>query len=316
MAEQLIPIVSVVIPNYNHAKYLAQRIESVINQTFVDIEIILMDDCSTDGSRAVIEHYAALDSRIQILYNQVNSGSTFQQWKKGIERSKGEWIWIAESDDWCEPVFLENLLKGVNDECSIAFCQSMIIQDENQLLWNTKTGFLEQKLAGVDFVKAKMLDVNSIVNASMCIFRKKLYYNISQDFAEYKFCGDWLFWIEIALHGDVFISGKVLNYFRKHGSDVSGKSYRNGVFYIEYMKILDSMKKKALISAEQEMNKLIETFKLFLSDKRLKIDMVLPIKRAFYDKFGCNIFAGQYRNKIGTRLLAGALLYNLNKRVR
>ncbi|RYE13814.1 MAG: glycosyltransferase family 2 protein, partial [Sphingobacteriaceae bacterium] len=103
------PKVSVIIPNYNHARYLPQRIESVIHQTFQDIEVILMDDCSLDTSRTIIAQYAAQDNRIRVILNEQNSGSTFKQWNKGIALAKGEYVWIAESDDYAELDFLETL---------------------------------------------------------------------------------------------------------------------------------------------------------------------------------------------------------------
>src|SRR6187549_2432119 len=95
-------LVSVIIPNYNHAKFLRQRLESVLNQSFRDFEVIILDDCSTDESFQVIEDYRAHPKVSHIVFNKENTGSTFIQWKKGIELAKGEWIWIAESDDWCE----------------------------------------------------------------------------------------------------------------------------------------------------------------------------------------------------------------------
>ena len=71
------PSVSVVVPNYNHAQYVRQRIDSILKQTLQDFELILLDDCSTDCSRAVISEYAK-DPRVTIEFNEVNSGSTFK----------------------------------------------------------------------------------------------------------------------------------------------------------------------------------------------------------------------------------------------
>src|SRR5476649_961009 len=100
-------MVSVIIPNYNHEPYLEQRINSVLNQTYKNIEVIILDDNSTDSSRQVIERYRA-DTQIKhIVYNHTNSGSPFIQWKKGIDLAKGKYIWMAESDDYSDLTFLE-----------------------------------------------------------------------------------------------------------------------------------------------------------------------------------------------------------------
>ena len=77
------PRVSVIVPNYNHARFLPKRIESILNQTFQDFELILLDDCSTDDSRSILSSYAS-DPRVTIEFNKVNSGSTFKQWNKGV----------------------------------------------------------------------------------------------------------------------------------------------------------------------------------------------------------------------------------------
>ena len=81
------PTVSVIIPNYNHARFLQQRIDSVLNQTFQDFELILLDDCSTDGSRSILAR-SVDDPRVRIEFNEINSGSTF----KAVEqrRSPGQ----------------------------------------------------------------------------------------------------------------------------------------------------------------------------------------------------------------------------------
>ena len=106
------PLVSVIIPNYCHSRFLDLRIQTVLNQTYKNLEIIILDDCSPDNgaSRLIIEKYRNNPLVSHIIYNEVNSGNTFLQWKKGIELCKGEIIWIAESDDFCECNMLEELI--------------------------------------------------------------------------------------------------------------------------------------------------------------------------------------------------------------
>src|SRR5258708_26242203 len=100
-------MVSVIIPNYNHAQYLSKRIDSVIHQSYKNIEVIILDDCSIDKSKDIIEKYRFHPLVKKIIYNESNTGSPFLQWKKGVEVASGEWIWITESDDYSSPIFLE-----------------------------------------------------------------------------------------------------------------------------------------------------------------------------------------------------------------
>ena len=97
------PLVSVIVPNYNHEKYLPARLRSITEQTYQNVEIILLDDASTDGSRAILEKFSSEESRARFLPNSQNSGSTFKQWRKGLLHARGKYVWIAESDDAAEP---------------------------------------------------------------------------------------------------------------------------------------------------------------------------------------------------------------------
>ena len=114
------PKVSIVVPNYNHARFLRRRVESVLRQTFHDFEVILLDDCSTDDSRSLLSSYAD-DPRVRIEFNEVNSGSPFKQWNKGVRLARGEYVWIAESDDYADERMLERLAAVLEAEPKVAF---------------------------------------------------------------------------------------------------------------------------------------------------------------------------------------------------
>lgn len=240
------PKVSVIVPNYNHAPFLEQRISSILTQTFQDFELIILDDCSTDDSRSIIDQYAAHPKVFHIVYNQENAGSTFKQWEKGIALAAGEWIWIAESDDWAEPNFLEELIAGVADQpkINLAFAQLYLIYEDSAYVQANFAGrALLEKMDGEAFVKEKMLPFLGIWNASQTIFRKSAYYHVSSEYLKYKFCGDWIFWSEISLQGEVLISGKFLSYFRKHGLDVTSKATRSGLRFKEELQVLTYLDK-------------------------------------------------------------------------
>src|SRR5690554_2065895 len=107
--------VSVIIPSYNHCAFLEERLVSVFNQTYQDFEVILLDDASTDTSQELLKAYANHPKVSHVIFNTANSGSVFKQWIRGIELAIGEYIWIAESDDFAESTFLEATV-GVLDE--------------------------------------------------------------------------------------------------------------------------------------------------------------------------------------------------------
>ena len=160
------PEVSVIIPNYNHEAYLKKRIDSVLNQTFGDFEAIILDDCSSDQSRVIIENYRTHPKVTQIVYNDKNSGSVFCQWEKGLLLAKGNKIWIAESDDWAEDKLLELLLKKMNENknVGISFCSSNWVDDEGEIgknLGHYKETFF---IGGKEEIKRSLYKHNTIDN--------------------------------------------------------------------------------------------------------------------------------------------------------
>jgi glycosyltransferase involved in cell wall biosynthesis len=212
------PLISVIVPNYNHAAFLKQRINSVLNQTYQNIEIIILDDCSTDNSKEIIEHFAKHEKVTNIIYNPKNSGSTFKQWKKGLELAKGEYIWIAESDDFADIIFLQTAVNALN-KCKnkVLFnCNSYIINEKNELRTNNLSVDLPSGCySGNDFIKKFLVDRNRIVNASACVFKKQHALQIINHITNFKIVGDWLFWILLLNNHTLAYSDKKLNYFRE-----------------------------------------------------------------------------------------------------
>lgn len=105
-----IPLVSVVIPVYNAERYLCRCLDSIVNQTLCDIEIICVNDGSTDGSPAILEKYAAKDSRVKVI-KQVNAGAAKAR-DAGIQFAKGKYIGFVDADDYIDSNFYEKLFSA------------------------------------------------------------------------------------------------------------------------------------------------------------------------------------------------------------
>lgn len=242
--------VSVIIPNYNHARFLKQRIESILAQTYKEFEIIILDDCSMDGgaSKSIIEQYRKNPYVSNIVYNEKNSGSTFRQWEKGINLAKGDFIWIAESDDYCAPTLLQELVNQIlaHPTCSLVYCLSQMVDfNGNRIGRDVKTR-KNTFLQGRDFVRRYMCCENPVYNASSAIFKKSITQKIDKQYMNYKGAGDRLFWIEIAEKGDVAIVNKPLNYFRQHGNKVTPRKTLDGTNLKEAKFTFNYLSKKHL----------------------------------------------------------------------
>lgn len=223
-----IPKVSVIVPNYNHAKFLKQRLDSILNQTYQDFEVIILDDCSTDNSKEIIESYRNNQKITKIVYNTNNSGSPFKQWKKGIELAKGEYIWIAESDDYSSDIFLEKLfIKTQQHNVGLCYSDSYEITETNEILrkWSIWQERLNQNIWTDDFMMdGKSLNhtynllYNIIPNASSAIFSKHLFE--SSEYYDYidtlNYNGDWWMWFSILKKTKLYYHHQPLNFFRYH----------------------------------------------------------------------------------------------------
>lgn len=244
------PLVSVIIPNYCYAQYLEERIQSVLNQTYQQFELIILDDCSEDegASRAIIEKYRDNPHVSHIVYNEVNSGSTFKQWRKGLELAKGDYVWFAESDDSCAPSLVASLLKPISehDNVVMSFCKSQCVGDQ---ITSKQLNRLQDRLTGVfclsglDFIRGFLSDYNIVLNASSVLFRREVALMVDRQFEQMKACGDWLFWIEMAERGNVCYVNEALNFFRRHEGCVTQKSIKKGNNLIETGFICDYLTK-------------------------------------------------------------------------
>jgi glycosyltransferase involved in cell wall biosynthesis len=239
------PLVSVIIPNYNHAPFLKERIDSVLNQSYRHFEVILLDDGSTDNSREIIESYRGHVKIRHIEYNESNSGSTFKQWQKGLSLAKGEWIWIAESDDYASQDFLDCLISQITDE-GMVYCRSNIVDKDNKpiLLYNFKSmpdpevypDFRNSfSMEGIDFGNTYMQQLNSIPNASAVLFKKELIETVYfSEITQTKLFGDWLFWLYLLKKSKIRFVSDALNSFRFHANTVRNDTHFTATRLLEY----------------------------------------------------------------------------------
>ncbi len=250
-------LVTVIVPNYNHHLYLEERIESIINQEYQNIELILLDDCSPDNSVEILERYRSCPKVAHICVNTQNSGSTFKQWEKGIRMAEGEYIWIAESDDSADPKLLASAMRyfSENPSAVLAFCNSRLIDSNGDSLGHrdqddySDTAYTLHD--GMDFIRTKMLCHNRIYNASSVVFKKSVWEQVDLDFMNYRYCGDWMFWIEVLRQGDVIWIHERYNRFRKHLNKVSPKADRDGINFMEMRKLLHYLSVRFQLSKPQ-----------------------------------------------------------------
>ena len=234
------PLVSVIVPNYNYARYLPERLESVFGQTFQDFEVIILDDCSTDDSREVIERYRNHPKVSAVVLNEDNSGSPFKQWFRGLDLAKGELIWIAEADDSALPVFLEKMSAALlaNPSAALAISGTHVVDENGRRTNQTFDRWDKGEDQGVGVSKlydGKRYLVHNmywacyVYNASCVVFRKTAF--LKDDYScslAMRNAGDWLFWSRMLCHGDIIEVREKLSRLRRHSKSATFVGNKNG----------------------------------------------------------------------------------------
>lgn len=230
-------LVSVVIPNYNYENFLLQRVYSILHQTRKVGEILILDDNSTDGSIKLAQKIKKAVSKyvtIRLINNTQNQG-TFRQWNKGFNEAKYEYIWIAEADDYSHKDFLSSAMKPITNNSNVILSYvdtgfidggGLFIESAKRHIDYQKSGHWDKDYicSGMDELMNYSFLNNIIANVSSVIFRKRQnidYENIFTESLNYKQAGDWVFYSNYMLYGDVSYTNKTLNYYRMHGSNVS-----------------------------------------------------------------------------------------------
>jgi len=235
-----LPLVSVIIPNYNYAEYLDVRIQSILNQTYPNFEVIILDDKSTDESLKVISKYEDNPHIRGIYVNECNSGNVFQQWKMGIQLAKGDVVWIAESDDYCEPsmlrILIDEWVKVPN--AAAAHVGYVIVDEDSNVISKSKEG-RTRIIDGKHFARTRMARFCSFRNASGAIFRKDFAIQLSDEYTSLKSVGDYLFWAQLCSFGKVIEIHKNLTYFRVHSHSVTSNNYSKGITALEDRIVFD-----------------------------------------------------------------------------
>lgn len=241
------PLVSVIVPNYNHEQYLRQRLDSIYQQSYKHFEVILLDDASTDSSRTILEEYAErYPENTVTVFNENNSGGKIlNQWNKGLQLAKGDYIWIAESDDYCEETFLEALVPLLDcQSVMLAFCRSVFMENGVKI-WSTEEYLSDltsmrwdqpfTMSAHVAVQKAFCLK-NMIPNVSSCIFRNigKVPDDVMETCSDIKLCHDWIFYLSLIRGGCLSYTNRTTNFYRIHSGSTSLTVQAQARYYAEH----------------------------------------------------------------------------------
>jgi len=254
------PTVSVIVPNYNHAAFLEKRLTTVLDQSFRDTEVIVLDDASTDRSRDIIAQFTE-DERVRTDFRTANSGSATAQWNRGVKMASGKYVWIAESDDYADLDLLCTLVEILDQhsDVGLAYCESTVVDTADCHIrsaahWSTKVdphrwtrSFVN---TGRDECARFFVVQNLIPNASAVVFRRQLYEEVGGADESYTMAGDYELWARMLLRSSLAFTPQPLNFFRDHEKNVRSNYNASSKFLVEDYDILDMIRQQVSVPVE------------------------------------------------------------------
>jgi len=207
------PKVSVIIPTYNRQKLLPKAIKSVLNQTFKNFELIIVDDGSTDNTKEIIKEFQKRDPRIKYIW-QENFGAPAGPKNTGIKNSKGEYIAFLDDDDEWLPEKLEKQIELFEDNIGFVGCNILIVDQISQLLKKFKMPeypykIFFEKLLGGDFT----------FTSSIVVVKREVLDEFGFFDENLKFGDDWDLWLRISKkYRFAFVPDFLVKYYIHQGS--------------------------------------------------------------------------------------------------
>ncbi|EAL2822783.1 TPA: glycosyltransferase family 2 protein, partial [Campylobacter jejuni] len=165
--------ISIILPTYNVEQYIARAIESCINQTFKNIEIIVVDDCGSDKSIDIVKEYAKKDDRIKIIHNEENLKLLRARYE-GVKVANSPYIMFLDPDDYLELNACEECMKILkNNEIDLLFFNAFVLENNNKI--ERKLNFQEKCYVKKDFLKELLKTKNLFWTVWAKVIKKELY---------------------------------------------------------------------------------------------------------------------------------------------
>jgi glycosyltransferase involved in cell wall biosynthesis len=225
------PVISVIMPVYNSGKYLETAIESILSQTFISFEFIIIDDGSTDNSRYLLKKYSIADKRIRVILNKQNLGN-YPSRNKGMSVAKGEFIAVMDSDDIAYPERFDYQINFFreNPESVMVGSQVMLIDPEGRDLGLKPDIPLTHKA-----INKKLLDgLWGVIHPSV-IMRKDAVDELGGYRERFRSCADHDLYLRLSEIGKIANMPEVLLSYRQHYSSmtINTSDQQHNLYYIK-----------------------------------------------------------------------------------
>lgn len=210
------PSVSVIMPCFNHAKFLEDSVFGILRQTHLDLELIVIDDCSADHSWEIISGLAKSDPRIKAVRHERNLGASRSR-NDGLRMAVGGYIGFCDADDIWEPGKLEIQVSFLqkNPDCDLTYCDAIIIDENGQTANRRFSGQFPSPTSGSEDLFSTLVRRN-FINTQTVLMRRECLATSGYFDEKIKWVEDWWYWINISRHHRILYSEQPLARYRIH----------------------------------------------------------------------------------------------------
>lgn len=244
-----IPQISVCIPTFNGAQYLRECLDSIIWQTFKNIEILIVDDCSSDETLDLLRSYESIDSRVRVVVNKCNLGLV-GNWNKCVELTRGEWIKFVFQDDYLYPDCLRALYEVARPEVGITGCaRKILFEGVSDNIYSeyeyVRENSIENLVTNSGLISADdfcslVLDhigVNFVGEPTSVMLHRSVFDRFGSFNANLVQMCDFEYWARVACNNGFSFVREELAAFRVHSTNTSMVNYHEKAFRSEMLEV-------------------------------------------------------------------------------
>ena len=230
-------LVSIIMPSYNTAKFISETIESVLAQTYTNWELIIVDDCSTDDTDAVVRPYLA-DGRIRYMKNEKNSGAAVSR-NRALREAKGKWIAFLDSDDLWLPEKLEKQIAFMEkNNCRFSYTNYIEIDENSVPNGRSVTG--PKKITRHGMYNYCWMGCLTVMYDAETVGLVQI--------ADIKKNNDYAMWLKVCEKADCYLLEETLAKYRKRSGSISNHGYTKLIKW-HYKLYREAEKKNSIVSA-------------------------------------------------------------------
>ena len=269
-------MISIAMCSYNGEKYIKEQIDSILNQTYTDFELVITDDGSSDKTIDIIHEYQKIDSRIKLYENEENLGFV-KNFEKAISLCSGDYIALADQDDFWKRNKLEVFSKEIGE--NVMIYSDAILMDENSKLIKGGKELIRPENNLVSGHNNKAFLLTNCVSGNTIMFKKELVEHILPIPEDISFHDIWIAFIASSL-GSITFTDKSMTYYRRYSDQITSTRVK------DYSGFLDRFKKKEKIRLDEA--------RVIARDLQIMLDSGFIVESE--DKIIVNMLIDHYRN--------------------